>query len=59
MVKCISSKNKGKPLYLLEIHSPTKKSLIKAQKISFSIKLHAINMQFHQNWTSLQRPQET
>ena len=46
-------------MLLLEIHSSTESSPIKAQKISLLIKLHAINMQLDQNWTPAQRPQET
>ena len=41
--------NKGQTLPLLEIHSPTENSPVKAQKISSLAKLHAINMQLYQN----------
>ena len=58
-MKFIASKNKGLPFLLLAIHCPTETSRIKAQKISLLIKLHVINMQLYQKWTSPPRPQET
>ena len=59
MVKFISIKNKGQPLLLLEIHSPTESILVKAQKISLLIKLYANNMKLYQNWAPSWHPQET
>ena len=51
MVKFISSKNKGEPLFLPQIHSPSQTTPVKAQRISLLMKLYAINIQLYQKWT--------